>query len=281
MAIINASYFFGDLTIAQKSDSAVSSSLAWFIDELEPRLLTDLLGYLLYKDFTTGLQQPTVEQKWANLLYGAEYTDRAGIYKKYMGLTNSSSGILTSYYWPQDIEVVVGSGETNAPAAGTREYHNADLVGKSWRVVRKGAGQLSSQEITKVSDGFVMTASPTSWIDGEIFFIQFTAPAPYTVGMDAAEPVAKKSLIANYVYWHWMENEATNTTGTGEKVAANANAVNASPGQKMVRAWNQMVWWNWELIEFLLSNPTDYPQFTDHYGRIPMNLIKRQNLFNI
>ena len=77
----------------------------------------------------------------------------------------------------------------------------------------------------------------------------------------------KKSLIANYVYWHWLKNEATMTTGTGEKVANNQNASNASPIHKQVAAWNEMVRWAWDLIEFLLSNPTDYPDFADHYAR--------------
>lgn len=281
MAIIDASYFVADLTIAQKSATGVASSLDSLIVDKESELLTDLLGYELYRDLLSGLEQPTVEQKWADLLYGKEYTDRSSILRKYMGLTSAPSSILANFYWPDDIEVEVGSGDDHAPAAGTREYHNPFLTGKQFRVYRRGTGQLSANDITKVSDGFVMTASPTAWVSGEIFFIQFTAPAPLTGPATVTTPAVKKSPIANYVYWHWLQNEATSTTGTGEKVADNQNSVNASPGNKMIRAWNQMVKWNWDLIEFLLSNGDVYPQFQNHYSRIPKGILKQQNLFGI
>lgn len=184
MATIDPSYFFGNLTIAQKSDTAVSSSLILFIDELEVKLLTDLLGYDLYKAYVAGITEGSPLAKWTALRDGKEYTNRSGINTKWRGL--------------------------------------------------------------KFTDG-----------------------------------TAKKSLIANYVYWHWMENEASDTTGTGVKVAANQNAVNASPVGKMIRAWNEMVTWIGDLIEFLLSNESDYETFQVHYARIPISLLKKQNAFGI
>lgn len=180
--LIDISFFFGELNIAQKTESAGSVGL--FIDELEPRLLTDLLGYELYKAFLTGIAAGSPAAKWLALRDGKEYTNRAG------HLT----------YW-----------------------------------------------------------------DGLVF----------------SKGTAKKSLIANYVYWFWMADQSTVTTGTGEKTSAAANAVDASPARKMVRAWNQMVQWNWELIEFLLSNEADYPEFMNYYGRIPQSLVKKQNVFGI
>jgi hypothetical protein len=182
MATIDASYFFGPLHVAQKSDSAVSGSLTMFIDEHEDRLLTDLLGYDLYKAYKAGIANST--QIYKDIRDGKEYTNRAGISTKWRGLI-------------------------------------------------------------------------------------------YTVGS------AKKSLIANYVYWHWMQNEVSSTTGTGEKVAANQNAVNVSPAGKMVEAWNEMVTMIWDLIEFLLTKESDYPQFQEQYSRIHCGLLKKQNLFGI
>lgn len=182
MALIDTSYFFGELIIAQKSDSAVSSSLVLLIDELEPALLTDLMGYELKKLYDAGITGTV--QKYIDIRDGKEYTTRAGILTKWKGL-------------------------------------------------------------------------------------KFT------------EGTAKKSLIANYVYWHWLKDQATVTTGTGEKVAANQNAVNTSPAVKMTRAWNQMVDWNWQLIEFLLSHPNEYPEFSTHYPRILKSLLRYQNQFGI
>lgn len=180
--LIDISFFFGELNVAQKTESA--GSLGIFIDEMEPRLLTDLLGYELYKAYTTGIAAVTPDAKWLAIRDGKEYTNR--------------SGHLT--YW----------------------------------------------------DGLIFTKG-----------------------------TAKKSLIANFVYWHWMADQSTVTTGTGEKASAAANAVDVSPARKMVRAWNQMVKWNCEFVEFLLSNPTDYPEFQNYYGRIPADLLKYQNTFGI
>lgn len=86
-------------------------------------------------------------------------------------------------------------------------------------------------------------------------------------GLKFTDGTAKKSLIANYVYYMYMRNNATVTTGVGEKIAKAQNAEAASSAYKMVNAWNQMVEWNWELSEFFLSNPASYPEFSDHYGR--------------
>lgn len=97
----------------------------------------------------------------------------------------------------------------------------------------------------------------------------------YTIG------TVKKSPIANYVYWHWMQNEASSTTGTGEVKLNAQNATSVSPAGKMVRAWNEMVQMVYELIEFLLSNENDYPEFIDWYVYIPASLLRKQNLFGI
>lgn len=168
--IIDTSFFFGQLNIAQKSDSSVSANLQALINELEPALLTYLLGYDLYKQYLDGIVIVSPAAKWTAIRDGKEYTNRQGVLTKWKGL--------------------------------------------------------------KYTEG--------------------TTP---------------RSLIANYVYWHWMQNEASETTGTGEKVAANQNAVNASPANKMVRAWNEMVDMINELVEFLMSDQSTYPEFLLHYSQ--------------
>lgn len=181
MATIDATYFFRHLTVAQKSDANVSSSLTSFIEEHEDQLLLDLFGYDLYKAYKAGAG---TTQKYTDIRDGKEYTTRAGISTKWRGLK-------------------------------------------------------------------------------------------YTVG------TAKHSLIAAYVYWNWMRNEATVTTGTGEKTANAQNADNASPARKMVDAWNWMVDQIQELCEFLLSKQDDYPEFQEQYARIPRSLLKKQNVLGI
>jgi len=188
MPSIDQTYFFAELSIAQLTDNV--NSLTMFINEHEEKLLTDLLGYELYKAYKAGIAAGSPAAKWTSIRDGVEYTNRAGYLTKWRGLifTDGSSG----------------------------------------------SGQ------------------------------------------------AKKSLIANYIYWHWMQNNVSVSTASGEKGAkVNAIAIDLTPVNKQVRAWNQMVTWNCELVEFLLSKPDDYPEFQNYYGRVPYNLVKKTNAFGI
>jgi hypothetical protein len=184
--IIDTTFFFGRINVAQKSDATVSNNLQALINELEPEVLTSLLGYELYKDYKAGISVGSPDAKWLAIRDGVEYTNRREVLSKWKGLR-------------------------------------------------------------------------------------------YTEG------TTNKSLIANYVYWYWQQNQFSHTTGTGEKLAANQNAISVSPARKMVSAWNEMVCMNFDLVEFLLSDDVNYPQFQDHYSRSLSwdCLLVKQNIFGI
>lgn len=166
MALIDTSYFYGDLSIAQITEDSVDTVVKRFIALYEPEVLTNLMGYELYKNYLAGVTAGT--QKYKDVRDGKEYTNRMGRLSK-------------------------------------------------WRGLKQKLG----------SDSF--------------------------------------SLVANYVYFQYIKDQASSTTGTGEKISNAQNAIGTSPRFKMVRAWNQMARWNWELVEFLLSNQSDYPEFLTHY----------------
>lgn len=75
----------------------------------------------------------------------------------------------------------------------------------------------------------------------------------FTVG------TSKKSLIANFVYWHELADNYTFTTGSSEKKTD--LAINANPESKMIRAWNEMVHWNFLLNAFLVDKIETYPEY--------------------
>jgi hypothetical protein len=77
------------------------------------------------------------------------------------------------------------------------------------------------------------------------------------VYVDGALP---RSLIANYVYWHWMKDQATQTTGLGEAATQAQNATLVSPTGKMVAACNEMARGVAQLHYFLNTNQADYPE---------------------
>lgn len=57
-----------------------------------------------------------------------------------------------------------------------------------------------------------------------------------------------QDACANYIYWYWMRNEHTYTSSVGEAKVKAQNSIMANPAEKMVRAWNEMVDLNWELV---------------------------------
>lgn len=67
----------------------------------------------------------------------------------------------------------------------------------------------------------------------------------------------KESPIANYVYYWWKRNEVTDSVGIGEVKPQAENASPASAVHKMVRAWNEMVDWNYRISDWLYAHP-DY-----------------------
>lgn len=161
--IINASFFYGQLEIAQITETSVAATVNRYIDTLEQDFLKKLFGYELSKLFLAGYG---AVGKYKDLLDGAEYTNRFGVPDKFRGLV--------------------------------------------------------------FSDG---------------------------------EGAKKRSMIANYIYFYYLRQETTFTTGSGEKEIAAMNAEKASSRMKQVRAWNEMVGWVKELYEFLYVKESDYPSY--------------------
>jgi hypothetical protein len=156
MSLIDETYFIGELNIPNTDRPAVSEALTNMISIREKELLTDLLGYDMYKLF---LASPT-DPRWADLKNGKEYTVNGRLHK-WEGLIEENT----------------------------------------------------------------------------------------------------QSLIANYVYYWWIRNEVSKTSGIGEVRPVSENAVNASPADKMVKAWNQMSDKIRRLFHFLYNNADTYPEW--------------------
>lgn len=91
-----------------------------------------------------------------------------------------------------------------------------------------------------------------------------------------------QDACANYIYWYWMRNEHTYTSRIGEAKVKGQNSIMANPAEKMVRAWNEMVDLNWELVrnwdavkwgEYYRNNITIYytnraPEIFDHVSTL-------------
>lgn len=185
MATIDLTYFFDELLIADKDNNA--NSIKRFINQLEPWLLTELMGYALYKAYAAGISAGSPDAKWLAIRDGKEYT---------------VSGVLVKW------------------------------------------------------QGLIFKDGPSG------------------------DEQSKKSLIANYVYWHWIRNNNTVTTAAGEMQAkAGPIAANTTSKGKTIRAWNQMVDWNKSFVDFLYFNVADYPEFKNH--SVPCHLLEKQNTLGL
>lgn len=67
MSLIDATYFIGELNIANTDEPATMSYLQVFIDQYEAEYLTLLLGPTLYASFLEGLALQPIPQEWIDL----------------------------------------------------------------------------------------------------------------------------------------------------------------------------------------------------------------------
>lgn len=99
-------------------------------------------------------------------------------------------------------------------------------------------------------------------------------------GLRITSPV-KQSLIADYVYYWFMYNNATQTAAMGEVKTAAENAASVSPGLKMEIAWNEMSKRIDELVCYLDTSIEDYPEWKDQDKHCVLSEFRPINTFNI
>jgi len=188
MAIIDHTFFVGDLNIPQVNTLSIQERLTYLIIDKEDKFLQDILGYKLWKAFTDGLSADPVAAKWNELLSGKEYTALDGYTYKWQGMK------------------------------------------------------------------YEKTASPIT---------------------------VKRSLIANYVYWHWQKMNVSHSTGVGEAVANAENATPITPKSKMIHAWNEMIQWICDMVKFLDANIQTYPEWESKNNFFQMRNYRKQNFLDI
>lgn len=95
---------------------------------------------------------------------------------------------------------------------------------------------------------------------GEVLYKDYTdglaidpIPAKWTELQENTDLLA---ALRRYVYWFWSENEITYTAGIGNVKAKGENSSNTCSWDKMVKAWNRMVNFNYDVAKFI--NAGDY-----------------------
>jgi hypothetical protein len=96
-------------------------------------------------------------------------------------------------------------------------------------------------------------------------------------GLKFVENTTKYSLLAYYIYFHYIRNKTTNTGGTGESIATTENTVAISPIEKSVYSYNRFVELSQEVYRFLQANYTLYPEWYYNYW----NEVRKTNSLGI
>jgi hypothetical protein len=60
-------------------------------------------------------------------------------------------------------------------------------------------------------------------------------------GLLFTEGTFKSSLLADYVYYFWLESKLTDMTGVGEVMQVSKNAVSVNSTQRLTNTWNRFV----------------------------------------
>lgn len=289
MSLINPSYFIGPLTIAQASSQvAVMNNLNLFIARAEPQLLEAALGYDLYQDFITGLQQTVIDPKWLALRDGVTFRSVTSWSGWYTGFTwfnryyflNSRRSMHFPGFAPstsfsqvgnplQQINLVCGNPTGNPtagvpnPVPGTKVFTWSGLAGATYSIERRQYGTMivgidyslsnNNQTITLLKPGDLFG-------NAEVFILKFSQVSPS--GTPSASYV---SPIAGYVYYLWVRDQVTMNTGVGVVKSVPENATSANPSWRMKDAWEQMaqdIFILWQYLESaFIADPTTYPSY--------------------
>ena len=136
MQIIDASYFQGEIKIAQLSQLPVKENLDWFINRYEGEILDKILGYSLAARFKAGLAEDPISPEWEALLNGTLY-DVDGKTRSWMGFRNSRKASLVAnyvyfFYMRNEVTQTVGIGTVSPFGENSERQSPAPKMVRAW-----------------------------------------------------------------------------------------------------------------------------------------------------
>ncbi len=270
--LIDATYFRGNINIPG-TDPATLQRLAWFIEVHEERFLKSILGLSLYNAFTEGLLEDPVDQVWSDLLYGKQFVAVNGRLYEWKGLIQSPGSILSAGLTGKRT-VIVGRGQLYDPAANaTSVTIPPEMVGQQFILNQRGFGFLDTDEFTVTGSTLTLTGGRTFSLNDRYYYI------PLGITLTSGTGTAKRSMIANYVYYQWTRDQATQTSQVGEVKTKTENASRTDFRQKQSDAWNDMAFQLWQMWEYLDGNKVAYPSYqADYWTRNQYRTINPLNI---
>lgn len=141
MALIDESYFVGELQIVNTDKTHILERLENFINKYELEFLRDIMGYDLYKAYTAGIAVNPPDVKWTNIKAGVEYTGSDDRLHKWEGLAKPLANYVY-YWWQKDQDTqTVGLGEVKTKGENSV---NVSPIRKMVRAWNEMSDQVSS-----------------------------------------------------------------------------------------------------------------------------------------
>lgn len=294
--LINQSFFVRDLVIPNTGNAAVLETINSFIAKYEPQCLSKILGYELYKAFGTESSQRMVD-----LLGGVEYTNQFGKLAKWQGLVHGNTvdySYTNRLLIRNDIQIQVGVTPGFNANANTVLFDGSDITGTSykrqdfrkWKLV---VSELTGRGILVLGLDYSFDSTTGVFLllqAGDIFETNTYYNVHFEPDLSIVPPsppvVYDISLIANYIYFYIQQTNASKTTGVNTSIPKGEKAVNFSPVDKMVSAWNFFSDEVESMIRFLwyqkdVSNVRVYPEFDYEQGCTVSRISRKRNSFGI
>lgn len=150
---------------------------------------------------------------------------------------------------------------------------------------------------SNITDGAIDVGAPSKWLDLVNGTTYIKGGDTYKwQGLIYTEGTTKNSLLADFVYYYYLEQEAIKKTGVGLVTVSSKNSTNVNIGQTLSLNWNNFIIqyqgllcdyndWLFEsvftrennyvsLLQFLKDNEDDYPD-------APLYIYKLKNEFGI
>lgn len=136
------------------------------------------------------------------------------------------------------------------------------------------------------SDPQVFTDKWDRLVNGHEYEISYLGDT-YLVKWNGLINSDKLSLLAYYIFWHYVRDHTTHTATFGEVLQNAENASKISPSQRLVNAWNGFVDLRGDPSDYAI-NPTCYNllnEFEDDaangYDKLLFTVQKQTNTFGI
>lgn len=142
MALIDTTYFVGEISIPNINDSIVKTDVEQAIDQYEKEILISLLGYPLYKELIDDLDESGDPQtdKYVDLVNGADFTlefQGKTFTQHWNGLVNTEKQSLIAYYVyckyvERDHQHLSGVGSSMIQSENAERVSPALFIERAW-----------------------------------------------------------------------------------------------------------------------------------------------------